>query len=107
MPISTTVPLLAIFLFAFTNLIAEESFKSKLHDYKVTEVAAQLNYPWGVAFLPDKQIIVTEKSGSIKLVSLDRKLLKEVRGGPKVSKCGQGGLMDIAPHPNFELNQLL
>ena len=107
MPKSATLPLLAIFLFVFTNLNAEESFKSKLHDYKVTEVAAQLNYPWGVVFLPNKQIIVTEKSGSIKLISLDRKPLKEIIGGPKVSKCGQGGLMDIALHPDFELNQLL
>lgn len=107
MPISTILSLLTFFLMAFTNLNAEETFKSKLHDYKVTEVAAQLHYPWGLAFLPDNQIIVTEKSGSIKLLSKDGKLQKEIRGGPKVSKCGQGGLMDITLHPNFELNQLL
>ena len=45
MQISTILSLLTFFLMAFTNLTAEEAFKSKLHDYKVTEVAAQLNYP--------------------------------------------------------------
>ena len=73
MPLSTILSLLTFFLLAFTNLTAEETFKSKLHDYKVTEVAAQLHNPWGLAFLPDNQIIVTEKAGSIKLLSKNGK----------------------------------
>ena len=67
-------------------------------------VTEGLQNPWGMAFLPNGDILVTEKSGDIKIVR-DGKLLKQqISGVPEVYDNGQGGLLDIELHPNFEQN---
>ena len=91
----------------FHSLNASEIFNSKMYQFRVTEVAGELKNPWGLAFLPSGEILVTENVGKLKLVSASGKITNELEGGPKVSKCGQGGLMDIALHPQYELNQLI
>jgi glucose/arabinose dehydrogenase len=65
-----------------------------------------LEHPWGVAFLPDGDAIVTERPGRIRILS-DGKLSKPVRGVPKVTASGQGGLLDIAVSPNFASDHLI
>ena len=70
------------------------------------EPIASFDEPWALAFLPDGQMLVTEKKGRVLLVDQDggKRL---VRGAPDVDYGGQGGLGDIALHPDFESNGLV
>ena len=71
---------------------------------KVDTIATGLQSPWGMAFLPDRRVLITEKSGEIRVVK-DRKLLPEkLEGVPKVYANGQGGLLDIQLHPAYAQN---
>lgn len=75
--------------------------KSLLHDYKVeTVIEGGLQTPWSLAFLPDGRQLVTERPGSLRMV--DTHLLPEpISGTPTVIELGQGGLLDVAPSPDF------
>ncbi|MEH6582187.1 MAG: PQQ-dependent sugar dehydrogenase [Halioglobus sp.] len=66
-----------------------------------------LKEPWGMDFLPDGRMLVTEKAGGLKLVDLRADKLRDVRGVPAVANAGQGGLMDVLAHPAFEDNRLI
>jgi aldose sugar dehydrogenase len=64
-----------------------------------------LSNPWGMAWLPDGRLLVTERAGEI-LVFRDNKFTGEkLKGVPEVFNQGQGGLMDIKLHPNYSQNQ--
>lgn len=68
---------------------------------KLERVADGLKNPWGLQFLPDGRMIVTEKAGQIRIVGTDGKLSAPLAGVPKVMADGQGGLLDIALAPDF------
>ncbi|MET1259903.1 PQQ-dependent sugar dehydrogenase [Flagellimonas sp. DF-77] len=68
-------------------------------------VIDELENPWGMAFLPDGTVLVTEKSG--KLLHVKAGKTTEIKGLPEVKVLGQGGLMDIEPHPDFKTNKLV
>lgn len=73
----------------------------------VVKEIARFNEPWAMSFLPDgKHLLVTERPGHLKLVTLDGKV-GEVSGVPKVAHGGQGGLGDVVLHPDFARNQLI
>lgn len=63
--------------------------------------------PWAMTLLPDGQMLVTEKSGTLKLVSADGTSAIDVAGVPRVDSDGQGGLMDVVLHPRFAENGLV
>ncbi|MCE7995543.1 MAG: PQQ-dependent sugar dehydrogenase [Roseivirga sp.] len=67
-------------------------------------VLSRLNNPWGFVFLPNGEMLITEKSGNIKRTKGDQVLDSKVKGGPESTRQGQGGLMDIALHPDFGNN---
>jgi glucose/arabinose dehydrogenase len=76
--------------------------------FDVVTVTEGLVNPWGLTFLPDGRMLVTEKPGRLRIVSADGKQLSEpVAGLPAVDARGQGGLLDIALDPAFQKNQLL
>jgi glucose/arabinose dehydrogenase len=84
--------------------LAQQSWRLQSTDYrlKVTELNADLQSPWGMAFLPDKRLLVTEKSGAIVVISVDgQRVAQRIKGLPAVSANGQGGLLDIALDPDF------
>jgi aldose sugar dehydrogenase len=69
---------------------------------KVDELNAALTSPWGLAFLPDGRMLVTEKAGRLRRLSADgRSIEAEIAGVPKVVAAGQGGLMDVVIDPQF------
>ena len=74
---------------------------------KVETFARGLVHPWGLAFLPDGQMLVTERPGRVRIVGKDGRLSDPVRGVPDVVASGQGGLLDIALDPNFAANRLV
>lgn len=80
--------------------------KTELHDYRIeTLVDDGLINPWAIAFLPDGRRLVTEKSGKLRFVNADGKLDKEaIDGLPQVIEHGQGGLMEVALHPDYAEN---
>ncbi len=69
--------------------------------FDVVTVARDLESPWGLAFLPDGRMLVTEKPGRLRLVSPDG-LVLPVSGVPSnLAAAGQGGLLDVALDPDF------
>jgi glucose/arabinose dehydrogenase len=60
-----------------------------------------LNQPWGLAFLPDARMLVTERGGRLLLLSADAGTAQAVTGAPAVAFGGQGGLLDVALDPDF------
>jgi len=67
------------------------------------ERLATLDNPWGMAFLPDGGLLITEKPGRLRVYA-DGKLSEPVQGVPKVEYSGQGGLLDVAVDPEFARN---
>lgn len=68
---------------------------------------AEFNEPWAMTFLPDGRMLVTEKSGTMLLVSQDGMSKLPVDGIPKVAYGGQGGLGDVILHPEYAANRLI
>ena len=68
-------------------------------------VNADLKNPWGMTFLPDGKILITEKEGRIVLMENEEIVNDNVAGGPQSKTHGQGGLLDIELHPDFETNR--
>jgi glucose/arabinose dehydrogenase len=68
-------------------------------------VARGLEHPWGMAFLPDGRMIVTERPGRVRIVSKDGSLSKPLAGVPEVQAGGQGGMLDVALDPQFATNR--
>jgi glucose/arabinose dehydrogenase len=76
--------------------------KSSDYTLQVTELNAELQSPWGMAFLPDGRLLVSQKSGSIALLSRDgRRIEQTITGLPRVASQGQGGLLDVVLDPEF------
>jgi aldose sugar dehydrogenase len=73
----------------------------------VETVARNLQNPWGLAFLPDNRMLVTERSGRLRIVDAGGKLSEPIKGLPNISVRGQGGLLDVALDPNFAQNRLV
>ncbi|GMQ82867.1 MAG: PQQ-dependent sugar dehydrogenase [Rhodothermia bacterium] len=84
-----------------------QNYRSALHDYRVVTVAGGLENPWSIAFLPDGDMLVTERPGRLRIIRDGVLLDDAVPGLPDVYAQGQGGLLDVVPHPNFSSNRLL
>lgn len=72
----------------------------------VEKVVEGLEHPWGLAFLPDGSMLVSERPGRLRIVR-DGKLSAPIANVPRVAARGQGGLLDIALHPDFVSNRLI
>ena len=71
----------------------------------VQEVAAQLEAPWSLVFLPDGSMLVTEKPGRLRRVDAAGRVSAPLAGVPAVYAVGQGGLLDVALGPTFETDR--
>tara|TARA_R110002126_G_scaffold161549_17_gene309435 strand:+ start:7829 stop:8968 length:1140 start_codon:yes stop_codon:yes gene_type:complete len=74
--------------------------------FKVEEIT-RFDEPWSMAFLPDGRMLVTEKKGTLTIVSQQGEKSRPVGGLPDVDYGGQGGLGDVALHPDFAKNKLV
>jgi glucose/arabinose dehydrogenase len=81
--------------------------QTETHAFRVVTVADGLQNPWSIAFLPGGDMLVTEKAGALRIVRNGVLLPEPVPGVPTVRSNGQGGLLDVAPHPDFESNRLI
>ena len=82
-------------------------FRSEAHAFRVVTVVAGLEHPWGLAFLPDGRMLVTERPGRLRVVRNGTLEREPVTGLPPVAAHGQGGLLDVAPHPRYGENALV
>ncbi|KQP47759.1 hypothetical protein ASF44_22890 [Pseudorhodoferax sp. Leaf274] len=74
---------------------------------RVQPVAAGLQNPWGLAFLPEGRFLVTERPGRMRVVEADGKLGAPLAGLPAIAVGGQGGLLDVALDSGFAANRTL
>lgn len=81
--------------------VAARSFPSENGPVEVTTVARGFEHPWGLAFLPDGRMLVTERAGRLRIVGSDGTVSAPVAGVPEVWARGQGGLLDVAVDPGF------
>jgi glucose/arabinose dehydrogenase len=72
-----------------------------------TVIAENLDTPWGIAFLPDGNMLVTERPGTVKHVNTKQKTVTDVTQLRQVKEIGEGGLLGIALHPDFEKNNFV
>jgi glucose/arabinose dehydrogenase len=84
-----------------------QTFPSEAGSLVVETVAKGLDHPWGLAFLPDGRMLVTERPGRLRVVTRDGKLSPPVSGLPQVRASGQGGLHDIVLDRDFAANKTI
>ncbi|MEQ1858020.1 MAG: PQQ-dependent sugar dehydrogenase, partial [Longimicrobiales bacterium] len=82
-------------------------YGSAQHSFRVVTVAEGLEHPWSIGFLPGGDILVTERPGRLRIIRDGRLLAAPVEGLPAVFAVGQGGLLDVVPHPEFATNRLV
>jgi glucose/arabinose dehydrogenase len=97
----------ALALLAAPGLLAAGPLRAQGNAPKVAVVAHGLVNPWGLAFLPDGRMLVTERPGRMRLIGSDGKLGPPLPGLPPVVAEGQGGLLDVATDPRFASNRLV
>jgi glucose/arabinose dehydrogenase len=89
------------------EVAADRSGPGEPTGFTVTTLVQWLDEPWGLDFLPDGRILLTEKEGRIKLVTPGNWETVDLKGIPAVANEGQGGLLDVLVHPDFERNALV
>ena len=79
-----------------------QTFATETGTLQITPVVEGLDSPWALAFLPDKQgMLITERPGTLRVVSPEGKLSAPLKGLPEVWAKGQGGLLDVVLSPDF------
>lgn len=102
-----TLLVIAVALLGGIQLSGQSVFRSAYHDYRVVTFVDGLVQPWSIAFLPGGDTLITERPGRLRIVRDGKLLPNAVEGVPPVLYQGQGGLLEVAPHPNFASNRLL
>ncbi len=75
--------------------------------YEVVTLTSELDNPWAVVELPDGRLAITEKGGSMRIATKDGSVSNKIKGFPEVDDRNQGGLLDVAPAPDFESSRVL
>lgn len=87
--------------------VAQETLRTQHHDVQLTLVADGLTSPWGVAFLPGGDMLVTQRTGQLRVIRKGKLLPDTVPGLPPIRVGGQGGLLDVVAHPKFAENRFV
>ena len=107
MKITAVLALIPVIGMATYTAKATDTHTTKHGEIRVETVASGLRSPWGIDFLPDGRIIVTERVGNLLIVNKDGNKSKPILGTPLVGYVGQGGLLDVMLHPDFKTNRLV
>lgn len=81
---------------------APQVIQSEKVTFSLEEIVNGLGVPWGLAFIGDTQLLITEREGNIRLLDTQRKTLTRIQGAPAVLAEGQGGLLDVAVPSDFK-----
>ncbi len=109
------LPVAAAFVLAFGVACADAQTApdpNQVHEYgghrfRLVTVADGLQNPWSLAFLPNGDMLVTERSGQLRAIRGGTLQPEPISGLPEARVGNQGGLLDVVPHPNFAQNQLI
>ena len=82
-------------------------YRSEKHAFRLVPVGGPFDQAWGMAFLPDGRMLVTELDGNLRLLEIGGKPSEPLPGLPRIESYGQGGLMDVVLHPDFPANRRL
>ena len=87
--------------------LATDTFQTEAVGFDLDTLVSDMGSPWDMAFLPNGDMLITEKSGTLyRLTAADRQL-QPIEGVPEVLDQGQGGLFDVILHPNFADNNFV
>jgi aldose sugar dehydrogenase len=86
---------------------AQQVFKTDLGGIRVETIVSGLSNPWGLAFLPDGRMLVTERPGRMRIATRDGTLSAPLMGVPKVLAQSQGGLLDVILDRDFARNSTI
>jgi glucose/arabinose dehydrogenase len=75
--------------------------------YSSRILTSALTSPWGIAALPDGRFLVTEKAGTMRIVTADGAVSNPLTGIPAVNSAGQGGLLGLCADPSFSINRMV
>lgn len=92
-----TIVFLTIFLLC-------TSLDAKSASFKLTPYSDPLDRAWAITWLPDGSMIVTERAGKLKHLSILGSIISEISGLPNIATVGEGGLLDVQLHPNYISN---
>ena len=101
------VSVLSSLLFALPFSLAAQTFESDKHRFQAETITSDLDRPWGMAFVPNGDMLITERSGQLRVLRNGQLLDATVEGLPEIKARGQGGLLDVALHPDFVDNQMV
>ncbi|MFT7694430.1 MAG: glucose/arabinose dehydrogenase, partial [Candidatus Latescibacterota bacterium] len=97
-----------IILLAITFYIptahAQETHQSERHAFRIEAFAEGLGVPWGLAFLPDGRLLISEREGTLRIADSTGQLSAPIKNVPPVRAEGQGGLLDVSLHPQYDDN---
>jgi len=91
-------------LFCMLPASANQQFSTQLYNVNIEVVASGLSHPWSIAFLPNGDQLVTERDGRLRLIQQGSLHPDAIAGVPQVAAVGQGGLLDVVLHPDFDNN---
>jgi glucose/arabinose dehydrogenase len=95
---------LFLFLWLGAHAAAQPVFDTAQHRVRVVTLVEGLRNPWGMAFLPDGRILVSERRGTLRVVDQGKLIAAAVEGIPVATEHGQGGLLDVQLHPKYQEN---
>jgi glucose/arabinose dehydrogenase len=99
---------LALMLLVASTGLAQSAFHYAAgHNFRVVTVAEGFEKPWSMAWLPNGDMLVTERPGRLRIIRDGELLTEPVSGVPEVHARGQGGMLDVVVHPDFENNELI
>ena len=98
---------LTLALMSQPGLGAETTIDTESGPIKVETIASGLENPWGLAFLPDGRMLVTERPGRLRIIAKDGTKSEPLKGVPELFAQGQGGLLDVKLDPGFASNGLV
>lgn len=101
---ATKIALLTTVVLACSTVASAEQYATERHTVDMTTMTDNLSHPWGMAFLPDGSLLVTERDGVLNHISADGKSRTKISGTPEVVARSQGGLLDVNIDPNYSEN---
>jgi len=92
--------------FGITSVIAPTYYKSQYHNLKIDTIISGIEVPWGIKVAQDGTVFYTERKGTLNVKAPSGETV-QIKNLPQVNNRGQGGMLDLALHPNYSENQLV